>query len=178
MGETKKLYKQQLSKIHGNGLYAAEDIPAGTRVIEYVGEKITKAESERRAKEWDKHARTKGFGLVYIFELNKRYDLDGNVRNNPAKYINHNCDANCEARNIRGHIWIVALEDIKQGDELSFDYGYDIDNFLDHHCKCGAETCVGYIVHEDQRKRVKQILESHYDLVLDKIKEQTVKHTK
>lgn len=152
------LYKQHVSKTHGQGLYASADIPKGTRIIEYIGEKITKAESERRSDEWDNLARTKGFGLVYIFELNQRYDIDGNIDYNPAKYINHSCDPNCEAINIRGHIWILARSNIKEGEELFYDYGYEPDFFLDHPCLCGTKKCIGYIVRKDKRNKVKKLL--------------------
>lgn len=158
MKESTKFYKQNASQTHGQGLYAASDIPKGTRIIEYIGEKMTKAQSERRSEEWDSHARTKGLGFVYIFELNKRYDIDGNVDYNPAKYINHSCDPNCEALNIRGHIWILARRNIKEGEELSYDYGYDSAFYLDHPCLCGSKKCIGYIVAKDQRRKVKKLL--------------------
>ena len=162
------LYELRNSGIHNNGLFAARDIRKGEYIIEYVGEKITKAESERRALEWDKHARTRGHGLVYIFELNKRYDIDGNVDDNPAKFINHSCEPNCEAINTRGRIWIVATRDIPQGEELGYDYGYDLEHFLDHHCLCGKNACVGYIVRADLRKRVKQLLKGKHPAHMEK----------
>jgi len=79
----KDLWKLKKSRIHGNGMFAREAIPAGTRIIEYIGEKITKSESLKRCLAWEEAARKNGAGLVYIFDLNKRYDLDGNVPNNP-----------------------------------------------------------------------------------------------
>ena len=147
------------SSIHNKGVFAKKDIPKGTRIIEYVGEKITKAESDRRADkvlEASKKDTTKG--AVYIFELNKRYDIDGNVSWNTAGLINHSCDPNCEAEGARGHIWITAIRDIKKGEELSYNYGYDIEDFGDHPCKCGSKKCVGYILAEDQWPKLKRIL--------------------
>ena len=83
------------SKIHGGGLYANQDILAGTRVLEYVGERITKAESERReAKRLAARADGED-GCVYVFELNARRDIDGDVKWNTARLINHSCDGNC-----------------------------------------------------------------------------------
>jgi SET domain-containing protein len=148
------------SSIHARGLFAVCDIKAETKVIQYLGEKISKKESSRRALEWEESARKKGEGLVYIFELNKKWDLDGRVGENPARYINHSCDGNCEAVNIDGEIWIVARTAIKTGDELTYDYGYDMEHFLDHPCACGSENCIGYIVREDQRKKVKKLLKA------------------
>lgn len=153
-----KLCKVAASPIHKRGLFATADIEAGTDIIQYVGEKISKEESTRRALEWEEKARKTGSGLVYIFELDDEWDLDGRRGRNPARYMNHSCDGNCEAINYDGEIWITARKDIKKGTELTYDYGYDMEHFLDHPCACGADTCIGYIVREDQRKKVKKLL--------------------
>jgi len=151
------------SKIHGTGVFAKTDIPVGTRVIEYVGDRITKVESDRRYQEaWDKIENgNKNDGIVYIFTLNKRHDIDGAVSWNTAKYINHSCDPNCETDIIRGHIWIIALRDIKKGTEFSYNYGYEFDSWYDHPCKCGAKNCIGYILDEEHwpklRRKLKQL---------------------
>ena len=126
------LYKIRNSSIHNKGAFAIQDIPEGTRVIEYVGEKITKAESEKRSIRLIERAKKTGRGAVYIFELNKRHDIDGSVNYNLARFVNHSCDPNCETDIIRGRIWIIALRDIIKGEELSYDYGYDLDNFREH----------------------------------------------
>lgn len=144
------------SDIHGRGVFARKNISAGTRIIEYVGEKITKAESERRAERvlhQSKQDTTKG--AVYIFTLNKRYDIDGNVAYNPARFINHACCPNCEAQLIHGHIWIVAMRDIQRGEELSYNYGYDMDSYEEHPCRCGSHGCMGYIVAEEHWPKLK-----------------------
>ncbi len=155
-----QLWELRKSSIHNQGMFAASDIEAGDRIIQYVGEKISKKESTRRALEWEEKARKKGEGLVYIFDLNKRYDLDGNKPNNPAKYVNHSCDPNCEAVNYDGEIWIVALRDIKAGEELGFDYGYDIQHFMDHPCRCGSKNCIGYIVAREYWPKLKKLLKN------------------
>jgi uncharacterized protein len=156
----KSLCKVKNSKIHGRGLYATADIEEETQIIQYVGEKITKKESTKRALEWEEQARETGEGLVYIFELDDTYDIDGRLGENPARYMNHSCDGNCEAINYDGEIWIVARKDIKKGEELVYDYGYNMEHFLDHPCLCGADNCIGYIVREDQRKKVKKLLKA------------------
>ena len=149
--------RQADSAVHGYGLYAAKDIPKGTRVIEYVGEKISKAESDRR----DEIRRAKqeegGDGCVYLFELNKRYDIDGDVTWNTARLINHSCDPNCETEYAKGGIWITALRDIAEGEELNYDYGFDWENYEEHRCLCGAPTCCGYILKKEQRWRVRRV---------------------
>lgn len=154
----KKLYKISNSKIHQSGLFANASIGKGDKIIQYTGEKISKNESEKRALSWEKKAKKSGEGLVYIFELNDKWDLDGLVGENPARLINHSCSGNCEAINVDGEIWIFAKKKIKEGEELTYDYGYDMEHFLDHPCRCGSKNCVGYIVREDQRLKVRQLL--------------------
>lgn len=153
-----KIHEIRQSSIHNKGAFAIQDIPKGTRIIEYIGERITKAESERRSIRKIERAKKTGRGAVYIFELNKRYDIDGSVGYNIARFINHTCDPNCETDIIRGHIWIIALRNIKKGEELSYDYGYDIDEFRDHPCLCGSKKCVGYIVNQEQWDKLKKVL--------------------
>lgn len=153
-----RLCKVASSSIHARGLFATADIAAETDIIQYVGEKISKKESTKRALEWEEKARKTGSGLVYIFELDEEWDIDGRRGRNPARYMNHSCDGNCEAINYEGEIWIVARRDIKEGEELTYDYGYDMEHFLDHPCECGADNCIGFIVREDQRKKVKKLL--------------------
>lgn len=146
------------SGIHGLGMFARRRIKRGEKVLEYLGEKITKAESNRRGLALYEEASKDGSAAVFIFELNKRYDLDGDIPENAAKHINHSCDPNCEAQNIRGHIWVVALRSIAPGEELTFDYGFGIEHFLEHPCRCGAKGCIGYIVRKDQRRRLQRML--------------------
>jgi len=144
------------SVIHGSGVYAAQDIVEGARVIEYVGEYISKEESERRA--WDQFAKHEenNDAAVYIFTLNDKWDIDGNVPWNTARLINHSCDPNCEAWTEEDQIVIYALRDIKEGEELTFDYGFDIESYEDHPCLCGSDNCIGYIVSQEQWPELKK----------------------
>ena len=145
------------SRIHSVGVFAKKNIPEGTRIIEYVGEKVTKAESDRRADiPLEKNKKNGVYGAVYIFILNKRHDIDGNVSYNTARFINHSCDPNCETEIIGGHIWVVALCDIKKGKEIAYNYNYDIEDYEDHKCCCGSKRCVGYITDEDYWPRLKK----------------------
>ena len=133
------------SPIHGRGGYATRLVPKGARVIEYAGERITKAESLRRCKAQN----------CFIFGLDEEFDLDGNVEWNPARFLNHSCAPNCEALCEEGRVWIVALRDIQPGEEITFNYGYDLVDYQEHPCRCGARCCVGYIVAEDFFARVR-----------------------
>jgi len=122
------------SKIEGRGVYAKQDIPEGTQIIEYTGEIISKEEGDRRVDEQD------GNGGIYIFDLDDEHDIDGSVDGNEAHLINHSCDPNCESHDIDNGVWIVATKAIKMGEELSYDYGYEDDDAL---CKCGSPNCRG-----------------------------------
>lgn len=146
------------SSLHGHGLFARQAIPRGTRIIEYVGKRITKAEAEREEERRLRRLAGGGDGAVYIFELNRRHDIDGRVPWNPARRINHSCEPNCEVEVVRGHIWISALRDLQPGEELTYDYSFDYDAWRDHPCRCGAPECPGYIVTKSQRWRVRRIV--------------------
>lgn len=147
------------SPIHGSGVYATKAIPTETRIMEYVGEKINKEESERRAWAQMEHAEETGDAAVYIFTLSKKWDIDGNVPWNLARLVNHSCDPNCQTWIEGKHIYYYALRDIEDGEELTFDYGFDIECYEDHPCLCGSSKCVGYIVNREQwpelRKKLK-----------------------
>ena len=146
-----KLYRIKKSNIdrNGRGLYAAKDIKEGTRIIDYVGKIITKKQTEV-SKKFDNSK------PIYLFNLNKRYDLDGDFKYNTARLINHSCNPNCEVEGKGLKLWISAIKDIKKGEELSYDYGFsyskeDLKNFV---CKCGSVNCCGYIVREPSRWRI------------------------
>jgi SET domain-containing protein len=124
------------SRIAGQGLFAGQDIKQGTKIIRYIGEKITNEESERRL----------DTGNVYIFGLDERYSIDGSTPKNTARYINHSCDPNCHTEQFGRIIWIVAIRDIKAGEELTYNYGYEIDEEPAEPCHCGAKHCCGYIL--------------------------------
>lgn len=127
------------SSIHACGAFAARFIRRGRRVLEYTGQRITKAEALVRCEG----------GNYFIFNLDKKWDLDGDVPTNPARFINHSCAPNCDAEQDGRRIWIVARRDIQTGEELTFNYGYTLEDYLDHPCRCGATECVGYIVAEE-----------------------------
>ena len=137
------------SPIHGRGLYATKDIPNEEYIIQYVGEKIDKDDSNTRG--WDQVERAKktGEAAVYIFTLDDDWDIDGSGPENAARLINHSCDPNCEAYIVENGIWICSIRKIKKGEELFFNYGFDLESYEDHPCHCGAERCVGYIAGED-----------------------------
>jgi SET domain-containing protein len=146
------------SPIHGRGVFASRNIRKGTRVIQYIGELIDKEESNRRGLELFEESQTTGGASVYIFDLNEHWDLDGNKEYNDARLINHSCEPNAEMVNEEDELWLFALRDILPGEEITFDYGYDLEHFMDHPCECGKPSCVGYIVSQSQWKKLKRRL--------------------
>jgi SET domain-containing protein len=142
------------SIIHGRGVYCLQPIKAEQYFIEYVGNLIGKDESEKRAwDQFDKHEKT-GAAAVYIFNLTKKWDLDGDVEWNPGRLINHSCDPNSEAIQDGKRIHLQSLRDIAEDEEITFDYGFDIECYEDHPCLCGSEKCMGYIVGRDFHKEL------------------------
>ncbi len=132
------------SRIHGTGGYARRNLKKGTLLIEYVGRKITKQETLSLCEA----------GNEFIYTLDEDYDLDGNVSWNPARFINHSCAPNCEADERNGRVWIVALRSIKAGEEVTYDYCYDLEDYRDFPCRCGAPNCCGYMVAETLRDSI------------------------
>ncbi len=136
------------SLIHGTGAFARRAIPPGTPIIEYVGERIDKAESARRCDD----------GNPFIFAINDDWDIDGSVDWNTARFVNHGCAPNCEARPEGDQMWIWSLRAIAPGEELTYNYGYDLSEWRDYPCACGAPDCVGYIVAEEHQDHVRRLL--------------------
>ena len=110
-----------------------------------LGGKITKAESLRRCQA----------GNWFIFALDDEFDLDGNIEENPARWLNHSCAPNCEAEGSGGRIWITARRDIAAGEEITFNYGYTLEEYREHPCRCGAPGCAGYILAQEFFDHVK-----------------------
>ncbi len=161
------MWKVRKSKVHGSGIFASTKIQKNQKIIEYIGEKITKKEGDRRSNErLNKYLGSEKTGSVYIFELNKKYDIDGSPLYNQARYINHSCNPNCEVEISDEKIWISSIKKIKKGEELSYDYGYSFDknDFRDHQCRCGYKYCIGYIISSDEwvkyKKYINQIIKN------------------
>ena len=123
------------SKIHRWGVYAAEIIPAGRKVMEYTGERISRKETKRRSLERE---------FTYLFTLNPYWTIDGAAGGSGAEYVNHSCDPNLAARILKEHILYVSLREIKPGEELTVDYRFD-KNVEKVNCRCGSPKCRGTI---------------------------------
>jgi len=115
--------------IAGLGLFAAQDIKPDTIIIEYTGERITTAEGDHR-------------GGKYLFTLDKNWIIDGKDRRNISRYINHSCAYNSETEidEEEEKIYIRAMNYIKNGEEITYDYGKEY--WLEHCQPCRCSKCI------------------------------------
>jgi SET domain-containing protein len=131
------------SGIHGRGVFALVDIPAGERLIEYLGDVITWDVAQER---WEASAHSET-GTTYFFDRGDGTVIDGAHNGNSARFLNHACAPNCEAIDHDGRIVIHTVTDIRAGDELSLDYALQLDDAEDeesrrlYDCRCGGPTC-------------------------------------
>ena len=147
--EAMRWLETRKSRIHGRGVFARRDIPAGMRLIEYVGMPVSK---QKAAELTTKQNR-------YLFTLNGVADLNGKFSWNPARLINHSCEPNCEAiLDDNDHVWMFSTKPIARGEEVTFNYGYSIDGYMNFPCRCGAPSCTGYMVAEEFLPLVRTIL--------------------
>ncbi len=148
------------SAIHGNGVFAATAIPAGTRLIEYQGRVMTHRQADTL---YDGSSET---GHTFLFTLNDKYILDANVGGNAARWINHGCDPSCNAvleedekgRLRRDRVFIESKRDIQAGEELTYNYGIVLEERQTPRlktiwaCRCGSPKCTGTML-QPKRKR-------------------------
>jgi uncharacterized protein len=141
------------SPIHGTGVTAKAAIAKGAEVVEYTG-------TLRSHEEVDEEYGGKDTGHTFLFILNDRYVIDGNKNGNLARYINHSCSPNCEAFVVEAEsgdptadrVVIEALRDIEPGEELTYDYGIEVEGRLTKAervlwaCRCGAQNCTGLML--------------------------------
>ncbi len=139
------------SPMQGLGAFATRFIPAGTRLIEYAGERLTVAESEARYPDvpGERHH-------TFLFAIEDEVDgewievvVDAAVNGNEARFINHSCDPNCDAVVEDARIWIDTIRDVQPGEELAYDYAFVLP---ERHtpaakrrfpCHCGSARCRG-----------------------------------
>ena len=133
------------SDIHAAGCFTLEEVPKGTVVLEYTGERITKEEGDRR---YD------GRSFTYLFGIgNGKIVIDGHGM---AMFVNHSCDPNCEVDEIDGRIFIKTRRNLKAGDELTYDYWlYDGDD--EAPCHCGSKRCRGSMYSPAELKRLRRL---------------------
>ena len=149
------------SPIHGKGVFAATDLPAGETLIEYKGRRISHARADRL------YGDDGESGHTFLFTLNDDYVIDANVGGNTARWINHGCNPNCQAvteeyegaDRRRDRVLIETIRPIRAGEELVYDYGITL---AERHtarmkkvwaCRCGAPRCTGTMLRPKSARR-------------------------
>ncbi len=145
------------SRIHGSGVYATRMIRKGTRVVEYLGDRISHEEADARYDE-----KGQDDGHTFLFVVSDKVVIDAGVDGNEARFINHACDPNCETVIEGGRVFIEALRTIRPGEELGYEYGLtwestdDPAELANYACRCGAKQCRGTMLDRvplDEKRR-------------------------
>jgi hypothetical protein len=143
-------FEVRRSGIHGRGAYATRDIAKGTRIVEYLGERITHKQADARYED-----KGQDDGHTFLFVVNSRVVIDAGVDGNDARFINHSCDPNCDTVIENQRVFIEAIRDIEAGEELGYEYGLtwestdDPEELANYQCRCGAANCRGTMLAED-----------------------------
>jgi uncharacterized protein len=139
-------FEVRKSPIQGLGVFANGQIPAGVRLIEYTGQRLSPAEADARYPDSDDRHHT------YLFAIDDDIVIDAAVGGNDARFINHSCDPNCDAVVEDNRIWIETIRDIEPGEELAYDYAYVLEQRHTpaakrrYPCNCGSANCRGTIL--------------------------------
>jgi len=150
--EAAPLLEVRDSPLHGLGVFAARRIRKGTRIVEYLGERVSHAEADRRYEYKDA-----GDAHTFLFIVDARTVIDAGVGGNEARFVNHSCDPNCESVIEGRRVFIEAVRDIEPGEELTYDYQIqreaddppDVDAIFA--CRCGSGRCRGSMLWPPRR---------------------------
>lgn len=154
---TSPLIEVRNSPIHGRGVYAKTRIVKGGRVIEYLGDRVSHAEADRRYEIKDNDD-----GHTFLFIVDNRTVIDAGVGGNEARFINHGCSPNCETVTEDRRIFIEATRTMKPGEELCYDYQLvwestdDPEDLKLYDCRCGAKNCRGTMLDPVPLDKAKQ----------------------
>lgn len=152
-------YAVRRSRIHGRGVYATRRIRAGTRIVEYLGDRISHEVADAR------YELKPDDGHTFLFVVDDGLCIDAGIGGNAARFINHKCDANCETVIEDRRVFIEALRTIEPGEELGYDYQLtwettdDPEELKLYECRCGAAGCRGTMLDPvalDQKKKQKR----------------------
>jgi uncharacterized protein len=110
------------------GLFATENISAGELLTLYMGDLIDGAILDTLPPA----------DQVHILQIEEDLYIKP-IQEEEAHYVNHSCEPNA---GLAGQISVVALRDIKAGEEICFDYamcdGSPYDEFT---CLCSSSQC-------------------------------------
>jgi uncharacterized protein len=149
----KKPYRVARSRT-GLGLFATKRIKKGSKIVRYFGPLLDSKKKKDDAIE-----------NKYLFELNNRWTIDGSVRENVARYINHACKPNAESdvRPRKRRVFIRAVKNIEPGEEINYDYGTDYFKAYLKPIGCKCDAC--------EKKRKKKRAEARAERLRLKAKE-------
>src|SRR5690606_2472310 len=145
------------SPVHGKGCFARKFIPKGTRIAEYVGERLTHKEADKRYEDADPDD-----NHTFLFIADRKTVIDATRGGNDSRFINHSCDGNCTSETEKGRVFIETIKDIQKGEELGYDYQIprdkedppDVDKT--YACRCGSPKCRGSMLWPPMKKKAKK----------------------
>ena len=144
MREKNPNYEVRRSSVHGYGGFAKKALKKGTRITEYLGDRITHNDADLRYEDHDEND-----NHTFLFIVDKKIVIDAGIGGNDARFINHKCEPNCESEIKKGRVFIIATQKIAKGDELGYDYQIgrekdDPENVDEiYACRCGSPKCRG-----------------------------------
>lgn len=150
------------SPFHGRGVFTTRAIPKGTRLLEYLGERISHAEAAERY-----YSAADPDAFVLLFTVDRRAVIDGGVGGRAARFVNHSCDPNCQADEDGGRIFITSIRDIPAGAELTYDYRVESPRPLPrdwrrrYPCHCGTRRCRGTMLLHPPKRRSTTVGKKH-----------------
>ena len=138
------MFRVRRSRVHGQGVFAVRRIRKATRIVEYLGERVSHREADRRYEQKQTHD-----NHTFLFIVDRGIVIDAGVDGNDARFINHGCEPNCESVTEERRVFVEALRTIQAGEELKYDYSIgrarddppDVDEVFA--CRCGADQCRG-----------------------------------
>jgi uncharacterized protein len=138
------LFEVRSSRVHGMGAFALRRIRKGTRIIEYLGERVSHEEADRRYE-----SKAASDAHTFLFTVDSRTVIDAGVGGNEARFLNHSCDPNCESVIEGRRVFIEAIRNIEPGEEMTYDYRIQreaddppgIEEVFA--CRCGFSGCRG-----------------------------------
>ena len=141
---TSPLVEVRNSPVHGRGVFAVQPIKKGARILEYLGDRVSHAAADTRYVDHDESD-----NHTFLFIVDKHTVIDAGVGGNDARFINHQCEGNCESVIENRRVFIDATRDIAPGQELGYDYeiGREKDDPPNvdeiYACRCGSPKCRG-----------------------------------
>jgi len=138
------LFEVRRSPVHGMGAFALRRIRKGTRVVEYLGERVSHEEADRRYETKDATD-----AHTFLFIVDSKTVIDAGVGGNDARFLNHSCKPNCESVIESRRVFIEAIRTIQPGEEMTYDYQIQREDddppgieevFA---CHCGFPECRG-----------------------------------